>query len=59
MNGVTKRVTKDCPLYMVKSIKALNLKDSRKQVNFYVLLPIHHLSVYEYSNSNPDGLEGL
>lgn len=36
MNLVTKRATKDCPLHTVKSIKALNLKDFRKQVNYYV-----------------------
>ena len=46
MDWVTKRLMKDCPLHMVKSIKALNLKDFRKQVNYYVLLLMHHLSVY-------------
>ena len=46
MDWVTKRLMEDCPLHMVKSIKALNLKDFRTQVNYYVLLLIHHLSVY-------------
>ena len=45
MDWVTKRLMKDCPLHMAKSIKALNLKDFRKQVNYYVLLLMHHLSV--------------